>query len=160
MTTETKNDVPNGGSEGEDEKSYFASGTLLGLFGGALAAILVVSIFASVLSLVDDVFGSSTAAEADSNEPLTGEALLIATGEDLATTTGCVGCHSTNGLDGTGPTWSGLGDTADEDYIRLSITDPNADIVDGFMADVMPTTYDDTLSSEDLDALVAYILSL
>ncbi|MCP4965629.1 MAG: c-type cytochrome [bacterium] len=160
MTTDTKNDVPNSESEGEDEKSFFARGVLLGLFGGALAAILVISIFASVLSLVDDVFGSSTAAVADSNEPPTGEASLIATGEDLATTKGCVGCHSTDGLDGVGPTWSGLGATTDDDYIRLSITDPNADIAAGFAPDLMPAIYADTLSSDDLDALVAYIGSL
>ena len=30
---------------------------------------------------------------------LTGEALLIATGEDLATANGCVGCHSSDGID-------------------------------------------------------------
>lgn len=160
MTTDTKNDVPDRESEGHEEKSFFSRGALLGLFGGALLAILVISIFGSVLSLVDDVFGSPTAAEADSNEPLTGEALLVATGEDLATSTGCVGCHSANGLDGTGPTWSGLADTVDNDYIRLSITDPNADIATGFAADVMPATYADTLTGEDLDALVAYIGSL
>jgi mono/diheme cytochrome c family protein len=160
VTTNTNNDVTDGPTEGPEEQSFFGRGALLGLFGGALVAILVISIFGSVLSLVDDVFGSSTAAEAESNEPVTGEALLVATGEDLATSTGCVGCHSSNGLDGTGPTWSGLAGTVDADYIRRSITEPNADIAAGFGPDIMPATYADTLSSDDLDALVAYISSL
>ena len=160
MTTDSSSEVAESQEEAVAEKSFFARGVLFGLAGGVLAAILVISAFGSVLSLVDDVFGSATAAEAESNEPLTGEALLIATGEDVATSTGCVGCHSSNGLDGTGPTWSGLAGTVDTDYIRRSIIDPNADIAAGFTADVMPATYADTLSSDDLDALVAYIGSL
>ncbi len=160
MTTDSSSEVAESQEEAVAEKSFFARGVLLGLAGGVLAAILVISVFGSVLSLVDDVFGSATAAEAESNEPLTGEALLIATGEDLATTSGCAGCHSANGLDGTGPTWSGLAGTVDAAYIERAILEPNTDIAAGFAADIMPATYADSLSAEDIEALVVYIGSL
>ncbi len=160
MTTDEKSKVTESIEQDGSEKSFFARGALLGLAGGALAAMLLISVAGSAISLFDDVFGSSTAAEAESNEPLTGEALLIATGEDLATTTGCVGCHSSNGLDGTGPTWSGLISSVDAAYVRNAIVNPNAEIAAGFAEGIMPATYGDSLSEEDLDALVAYISSL
>lgn len=154
MTTDVKDEAAEG-----TEKSFFARGALLGLVGGVVVAIMLISVGGSIVSLVDDLFGSA-AVEAAPAEELTGEALLIATGEDLATTNGCVGCHSINGLDGTGPTWSGLATTVDGEYLRRAIVQPNADIAAGFAADIMPQVYADTLMAEDIDALVAYIQSL
>ena len=49
---------------------------------------------------------------------------------------------------------------ADEEYLRRSILETNAHIVKGFPANVMPSTYKDTLSKEQVDALVEYIKSL
>lgn len=158
VTTDVKEEATEIAEE-QEEKSFFARGALLGLFGGALAAILLISIGGSVVSLFDDVFGSGEEAAAPAEE-LTGEALLISTGSNLATTSGCIGCHSTNGLDGTGPTWQGLGATVDDEYLRRAIVDPNADIAPGYEPGVMPATYGDSLSSEEVDALVAYIKSL
>lgn len=159
VTTDVKEEATEIAEE-QAEKSFFARGALLGLFGGALAAILLISVGGSVVSLFDDVFGSGEEVAAAPAEELTGEALLISTGSNLATTSGCIGCHSTNGLDGTGPTWQGLGATVDDEYLRRAIVDPNADIAPGFEPDVMPATYADSLSSEEVDALVAYIKSL
>jgi len=92
-------------------------------------------------------------------------------GADLAQTQGCLGCHSVDGSQIVGPTWLGLyasqvtleDDTtvvADEDYLRRSIVETNAEIVKGFPASVMPGIYNDTLSQEQVDALVEYIKSL
>lgn len=44
-------------------------------------------------------------------------------------------------------------------YIYTAILNPNAYTVPGF-AQLMPTTFGKTLSGEDLDALVAYLLTL
>ncbi len=159
MTTEVKDESAEGVDQPEQEKSFFARGALLGLAGGAVAAILLISVFGSVASLFDDLFGSAEEAAAPAVE-LTGEALLISTGSNLATTTGCIGCHSINGLDGTGPTWTGLAAQVDEEYLRRAILEPNADIAAGYTEGVMPVNYVDTLSAEDVDALVAYIQSL
>ena len=158
VTTDVKEEATEIADE-QEEKSFFARGALLGLFGGALAAILLISIGGSVVSLFEDVTGSGEEAAAPADD-LTGEDLLIATGSNLATTNGCIGCHSTNGLDGTGPTWQGLAATVDDEYLRRAIIDPNVEIAAGFDPDVMPATYADSLSDEDVDALIAYIKSL
>ena len=157
MTTDVKDEAVE--STEDHEKSFFARGALLGLVGGAVIALLLISVGGSVVSLVDDLFGSDEV-EAGPAEELTGEALLIATGEDLATTNGCIGCHTINGLDSTGPTWTGLAASVDSEYLRRAIVDPGAEIAAGFTDGVMPATYADSLSDDDIDALVAYIESL
>ncbi len=92
-------------------------------------------------------------------------------GAEVAQTQGCVGCHSVDGSQRVGPTWLGLYDSqvtleddttvvADEEYLRRAILETNAEIVKGFPASVMPGIYKDTLSEEQIDALVEYIKSL
>jgi len=47
-----------------------------------------------------------------------------------------------------------------EEYIRNSIIHPNDYIVEGFTENLMPQTYADVLTVEELDALVAYLMTL
>ncbi|MFQ5398159.1 MAG: cytochrome c oxidase subunit II [Anaerolineae bacterium] len=65
----------------------------------------------------------------------------------------CSACHTVDGSVGAGPTWLGLygreeqladGTTVviDEEYIRQSILDPNAQIVSGFNPNIMPQDYE------------------
>ena len=79
----------------------------------------------------------------------------------MARDRGCTSCHSSNGDKGTGPTWKGLYGseveladgttvTADETYVKESITDPGAKIVNGY-GNVMPHF---TLSQEEVNQLV------
>lgn len=95
---------------------------------------------------------------------------LVAQGEQLATANGCVACHTVDGSDSVGPTWLGLSGSTetledgttvevDEEYLRESIVDPSAKIVDGF-SDTMPKNFDEQLSDDELDAIIAYIRSL
>lgn len=88
-------------------------------------------------------------------------------GRTLVEQVGCVACHSPDGSKGAGPTWDGLaGSTvrlddgtervADAAYLRESILDPKAAVVDGY-APVMPRT---DLPDEDVDAIVAYLQQL
>ncbi len=83
----------------------------------------------------------------------------------------CLGCHSTDGSQLVGPTWQGLFGTqemladgstvtVDEAYLRNSIINPNAQIVEGFPPSVMPAGYGDILSEEEIDDIIAYIKSL
>jgi hypothetical protein len=44
-------------------------------------------------------------------------------------------------------------------FIKQSITDPNAYIAKGFPKDVMPKTFGSQLSAQQLNDLVAFILS-
>ena len=91
---------------------------------------------------------------------------LAAQGRQLASSLGCLTCHSLDGKPGVGPTWLGLyGKTqsgadgtpreVDEAYLKESIGDPGAVIAQGFTP-VMPA-FD--LTDEQLDALVAFIKS-
>ena len=93
---------------------------------------------------------------------------LSATGEKIFAELGCVTCHRTDSQ-GRGPNLQGVfgkpvllqdGRTvvADENYIRESILDPGAKVVNGFKP-VMPT-FQGLVSEEQLNALVAYVKSM
>jgi len=93
---------------------------------------------------------------------------LAVTGEKLFSELGCATCHKTD-TQGRGPNLVGLfnkpvlledGRTvvADENYVRESILQPTAKIVNGFKP-VMPT-FQGQISDEQLNALVAYVKSL
>jgi mono/diheme cytochrome c family protein len=85
-------------------------------------------------------------------------------------TSGCNACHAISGLSSgaVGPALDGLaaraGETvADldaEEYIRQSIIDPSAHVVEGFADGLMPQTFGETLTQEQLDDLVAFLLTL
>lgn len=90
-------------------------------------------------------------------------------GERLYRTRGCIQCHSMDGAAGIGPTFrgvigtqramrSGAVLTADENYIRESILEPQAQILAGFEP-VMPT-YKGRLKDEEITALIAFMKSL
>ncbi|MGW8249634.1 MAG: c-type cytochrome [Anaerolineales bacterium] len=87
----------------------------------------------------------------------------------LENAAGCKTCHSLEpGTTIIGPSLAGIGSVAGsrvegltaEEYIRQSITDPNAYIVEGYPASVMPNVYDDRLTAEQIDQLVSFMLSL
>jgi cytochrome c oxidase subunit II len=105
-------------------------------------------------------FGALMAAVADRVEDED-----VATGRRLADQLGCMACHTVDGRRSVGPTWLGLYGSevtladgsrvvADEDYLRRAITNPSAELTQGF-PNVMPAY--DHLSADDIDALVAYV---
>lgn len=90
-------------------------------------------------------------------------------GEKLYRSQQCFTCHSVNGSPMTGPTWQGIwgrqehftdGTTGvvDENYVRESILNPSAHVVQGFQP-VMPT-FRGTLNDRQLDAIIAYMRTL
>jgi mono/diheme cytochrome c family protein len=90
-------------------------------------------------------------------------------GENLALIHACVGCHSTDpAVQMTGPTWSNVADRAANrvpgmspaNYLYTSIVNPGAYIVPDYPSGVMPAIYDETIPTEDLADLVAYLLTL
>lgn len=96
-----------------------------------------------------------------------GEALFAQT--SAGTLPGCVTCHSLEpGVALVGPSVANVGAEAGsrvsglsaEEYLRQSIVEPNAYVVEGFGEGIMPAGYGDALSSEQVDDLVAYLLSL
>jgi mono/diheme cytochrome c family protein len=92
----------------------------------------------------------------------------VARGGQVYRSLGCANCHEPN-LFGQrlGPPLDHVGTVAAtrrpsvsaEDYLRQSILDPGAYLVPGYQ-DSMPRDLGRDLSPTDLDALVAYLLSL
>ncbi|MFC2090727.1 cytochrome c oxidase subunit II [Bacteroidota bacterium] len=86
---------------------------------------------------------------------------------------GCNACHSSDGSKLVGPSYLGAWGTmhevnsggekrevlVDEEYIRRSIYDPNADIVDGFNKGLM-LSYEGLVSEEEIELIIAYIKEL
>ena len=82
---------------------------------------------------------------------------------------GCQACHSNDGTALVGPTWQGLYGTqeeledgttvlVDDAYIAESIRDPNARVVAGFTAGLMPATLG--VKDEDIPHIIEYMKSL
>ena len=82
---------------------------------------------------------------------------------------GCSACHSLDGSVSTfepSPSFQGISERAGDrvpglsavEYLRQSIVDPSAYVVEGFM-DAMPKSFRILLSEEDIDDLVAFMLT-
>ena len=97
---------------------------------------------------------------------------LALLGKRLATTKGCIACHSSDGTRLVGPSFRGMygmSETVvtdggerevkiDEEYLRRSIVEPNADIVRGYQP-LMPPQQG-LVTEDEVEALIAYIASL
>jgi cytochrome c oxidase subunit 2 len=82
-------------------------------------------------------------------------------GKSLFTSLGCGGCHVLQdaGSQGqVGPNLDNVLADADEQFVRESIVEPDAKIAEGFQPGVMPKTYGEQLSDQQLDALVEYLI--
>ena len=72
----------------------------------------------------------------------------------------CGGCHTLGVAGTTGTIGPNLDEIAGQspDQVGMSITDPEAQIAAGFPGGVMPQNYGETLTPEQLQQLVAFIL--
>ena len=93
---------------------------------------------------------------------------LVQRGRELAAVNACLSCHSTTGEIIVGPSWKGLFGkderladgstvTVDAAYVRESMLNPGAKIVEGFNP-AMPSF--SMLPEEDIQALIAFIQSV
>lgn len=92
-----------------------------------------------------------------------GGADLAALGRQTFADAGCGGCHTLAdaGASGTtGPDLDRVLPGMSEDELRTSIVDPDAEIAAGYEAGIMPQTFGDSLSSQQLDGLVAYLATV
>ena len=90
----------------------------------------------------------------------------VANGQKIFESRGCTACHTTDGTPKVGPTLKGVfgrtetladGSTVkvDENYIRESLLNPQAKIVQGYPA-TMPT-FQGLLMDKDIDAIIAFL---
>ena len=114
-------------------------------------------------------------AQADFDSWVTAESGLsedpVARGEKWYTSFGCNACHSLDGTPGVGPTWQGLYEsqrtladnstvTADDAYLHTSIVDPNAQVVPGFLENLMPQNFAERMSEAQIQDVIEFIKSL
>jgi len=90
-------------------------------------------------------------------------------GEALVSQNGCNACHSVDGSSGVGPSFAGLWEsertfqnadpvTADENYIRESILQSNAKVLEGYDP-VMPS-YQGVINDQQISDIIEYIKTL
>jgi cytochrome c oxidase subunit 2 len=83
----------------------------------------------------------------------------------------CIGCHTIDGSKGVAPTWKGIWGrtetmndgtkvTVDENYVRESVLEPNAKIVQGYASPSVMPTFKGTLKDKDIDAIIAFMKTL
>jgi cytochrome c2 len=81
---------------------------------------------------------------------------------------GCTACHSLQaGVAGVGPSQSGISqraattkpDYSAEAYIYESIVNPNAHVVEGFQPGIMPQTFRQTLSAQQIADVIAFLMT-
>lgn len=123
-----------------------------------------VVLLALVLALVLAACGGESAPSGSSGDAAAGEKVFTTEAAPACNT-----CHSLEaGVTLVGPSLAKIGADAGsreagksaELYLRESVTDSNAFVVEGFPANVMPGTYGSQLTSKQIDDLVAYMLSL
>lgn len=137
--------------------------------------ILTVLLLVLALSLVACGGGGEEAAP--SNDGTSAMAGDSARGEELykqvtigsASAPGCVTCHSLEpDVVLVGPSHAGLANRAGEyqegksaeEYLRESIVDPDAHLVEGYAAGLMYMNYENDLSGRDINDIVAYLMTL
>lgn len=127
------------------------------------------------------VIAPAAAAEAPAAAAATGTAVATAEapeaaadpaarGEEIAKQYACTSCHALDKQKLVGPGWGGLygsqvhladGSTvqADDAFLAESIREPDAKVVEGYVAGTMPS-YATMLKDDEVDAIVAYIRTL
>lgn len=101
------------------------------------------------------------------SDPIAGRKLYYET--SLGTNAGCRICHSLEpGQTLVGPSFAGLAERAQdripgmtaEEYVRQSILEPDAYVVDGFPAGQMVSNLDEVLSEQQINDLIAYLMTI
>lgn len=101
--------------------------------------------------------------------PVVDESDPASVGRAIFLTAGCTACHTISGLSmgNLGPVLDGLASRAGErveglsaeEYIHQSLVDPGAYVVEGF-DNIMPADIVAEMSEEELDSLIAFLLTL
>jgi len=111
--------------------------------------------------------GGGVASAAAAPAPVTAAAASSgASGQELIQQWGCITCHKLDGPDKLiGPSLWDIGARKDANYIRESILQPDAVVVEGFPAGLMKGTLDGSgfyqkVPLQDLNAIVDYLTSL
>ena len=124
---------------------------------GLVAVALIVAACGG--SEVKDTGPNTIVGEVEAPEIAIGDA---ANGAAVFVSAGCGGCHMLDGVEGaTGAVGPNLTESLagkDPAYVQQGIVSPDVVVVEGFTAGVMPGTYRDQLSANEIADLVAVML--
>jgi mono/diheme cytochrome c family protein len=122
----------------------------------------LVFMFGLIVALLLAACGGGSAGGTD--DPVAAGEKIFNNGKNGSTP--CFTCHTLDGSELVGPSLQGVAERAGtrldgvpaEDYLRQSITDPAVYLVEGY-TNTMPKDFLDYLSDEDIDNLVAFLLT-
>lgn len=135
--------------------------------------VLLLAAVMGVLLGVLAACGSTTSDSAESTpgpgDPLVGKELFFNT-QQIAGAPTCSSCHVVEAGEPAivGPNLSGVavraatrvpGQSA-KDYLRMSVVDPYAYVLEGYQSGIMVRNYDELLTSQQINDLVAYMMTL
>lgn len=90
-----------------------------------------------------------------------GDDAVATTGLEAIENYGCAGCHDLNGSEADlGPALNGIGNRMSVDEIKAAILNPNAEIAEGYEAEIMPDDLGDEMDDGELDLIVDYLQNL
>jgi mono/diheme cytochrome c family protein len=84
-----------------------------------------------------------------------------AAGAEIFASAGCNTCHTLEDAGATAETGPNLDEALqgqDAAFVRQSIVEPDAQVAEGYSADLMPENYGEQLSEQELADLVAYLV--
>jgi len=107
--------------------------------------------------------------QADYEEYLNPKVVVAKTAEDVFNENGCIGCHTTDGTASAGPSFKDIYNTEikviangvtktvtrDEAYLIRAIEDPDAEIVEGYTAGMMPS-FKGAINASDMKIVMNY----
>lgn len=137
----------------------FVAGLLIGDLGGSPETKTV---------YVSNAAGEGEGASAASGEEAGGAESETAGGEgasgaQLFTSVGCGGCHTLSAANSTGTTGPNLNESLaiddDTQGIEEMIIHPNAEVVEGYPANVMPQSYGESLSTSEVHELAEFLVA-
>jgi cytochrome c551/c552 len=113
---------------------------------------------------------SNAAEETAAGEPEEGTGVAAAggnaskeAGAQVFASNGCGSCHTFKAADSSGTTGPDLNEylAPDDDKtgIEEMIVDPNSEIAEGYSANVMPTSYGQSISKGELEQLVQFLIN-
>jgi cytochrome c2 len=127
-----------------------------------IGALLTILLLALTLTACGGGGATSDVGDVKAGEALFNEAIIV-------DQPGCNTCHSlTPDTVVVGPSLAGIGTRAEtrisgmsaEDYLRESILHPDNYVVEGFTAGVMVQVWEKTLTPEQVDNVIAYLLTI
>lgn len=106
--------------------------------------------------------GETPQAEEESGGEATGGNAQTEAGAQVFASNGCGSCHAFKAANSTGTVGPDLNEFLAPDdekaAIKGMIVDPNAEIAEGYSANVMPSNYGQSISSKELEQLVQFLI--